>query len=493
MRNHSHTDVLVVGAGPAGLATAISAVTHGARVLVVERRAGTSTVPRATGLGTRSMEILREWGLTEAVLAGAIDVDPLIASARTLTARPDEEHPIGFPGIRESLRVSPTHPLGCPQDHLEPLLAAELVRRGGEVRFGCGLTTLDGHTATLTDGTRVHARFVVGADGPRSAVRAALGLGYQELGGWGEWELLLFRGVRAPSRHALFNVEGGGVLLPVGDGRWVHGRPVQGPEEPVVDRLRRVTGVPDLEPEVLARSRFGIGAAVASAMRVGDAFVIGDAAHRMTPAGGNGLNTALQDGHELGWRLGWAVRGWAGPELLASFAEEREPVGRVRARRSLMAGAAHAVDGLAGDLGWTYRSRTIAPADAGPSAWAGAGIEEIPAGTRTARPGERVPHAWVRVDGRRRAVLDLLGPGFTLLTADLRWRAAAQGQAVPVAVPEIVDPSGVLARRLRLGPGAGVLVRPDGVVVWRAEQPSRSALSAAVALGAGHSTTARAA
>jgi hypothetical protein len=158
-----------------------------------------------------------------------------------------------------------------------------------------------------------------------------------------------------------------------------------------------------------------------------------------------------------------------------------------------MAGAAHAVDGLAGDLGWTYRSRTIAPADAGPSAWTGAGIEEIPAGTRTARPGERVPHAWVRVDGRRRAVLDLLGPGFTLLTADLRWRAAAQGQAVPVAVPEIVDPSGVLARRLRLGPGAGVLVRPDGVVVWRAEQPSRSALSAAVALGAGHSTTARAA
>jgi putative polyketide hydroxylase len=481
MTHTRETDVLVVGAGPAGLATAISARDHGARVLVVERRAGTSTVPRATGLGTRTMEILRGWGLAAAAMAGAVDVDPLIATAASLTAPVQEEAGVGFPTRRESLRVSPTHPLACPQDHLEPLLVAELRRRGGEVRFGCGVVALDGHTATLADGTRVHARFVVGADGPRSLVRQALGLGWTELGGWGEWELLLFRGPTAPSRHALWNLPGA-VLLPAGGGRWLLGRPID--EIPPLDVLRRFTGHPD--PELLGRSRFTIAAAVASAMRVGDTFVIGDAAHRMTPAGGNGLNTAVADGHELGWRLGWAVRGWAGESLLRSFAEEREPVGRYRAGRSLQPGTVHAVDGLAGDLGWTYRSSTIAASEPGESAWTGPGIEELPAGTRTARPGERVPHAWVRIEGRRRAVLDLLGPGLTLLTSDPRWCAAAAGHAVPVAVHVIVG-------RLPITGEQAVLVRPDGVVVWRGERVSRSELTAAVALAAGHDVVAHAA
>jgi putative polyketide hydroxylase len=516
MRHHE-TDVLVVGAGPAGLATAISAVTHGARVLVVERRAGTSTVPRATGLGTRAMEIVREWGLTDGVLAGALDVDPTIATAATLTAPVDRTASVGFPTRRESLRFSPAHPVACPQDHVEPLLAAELRRRGGRIRFGSELSTLDGHDAVLENGDRVHARFVVGADGPRSTVRRGLGLGWTELGGWGDWELLLFRGPTAPSRHALFSLPGG-IMLPAGGGRWMYGRPLgdgargvdhrdgdgargvdhrhaDGAGEWLAaarfrrDLLRRATGIADLEPEIVGSARFDIGAAVAAAMRVGDTFVIGDAAHRMTPAGGNGLNTALQDGHELGWRLGWAVRGWAGPGLLESFVEERQPVGEYRARRSLLPATVHAVDGLAGDLGWTYRSRTLAAAGPGvPAEWpsTGVGVEELPRTTRTARPGERLPHAWVR----GRALLDLLGPGLTLFADDPRWRAAATGQAVPVATPRL---SVSARRRLHLGAGSGVLARPDGVVVWRAEHPSRAALTAAVALATGRGTALRAA
>src|SRR5690348_5210262 len=153
------TDVLVVGAGPAGLATALAAVTHGARVLVVERRGTTSTIPRATGVSTRTMEILREWGLADAALAGAVgDVPPRVAVADTLAGPVREYRDVGYPSRREALRASPTHPLLCPQDHLEPLLVAELRRRGGEVRFDSALIDLivaDRVEARLAGGDRV--------------------------------------------------------------------------------------------------------------------------------------------------------------------------------------------------------------------------------------------------------------------------------------------------------------------------------------------------
>lgn len=140
---HLECDVLVVGAGPAGLSTAVMAARHGARVLLVERRPGLSPYPRATGVSTRTVEILRTWGLEKAVRAGAVDVEPVVANRRTLADPPLQTVPLGHPTAAQAQPVSPATPLCCPQDHMERVLLAHLRERGVPVRFGSALIACD--------------------------------------------------------------------------------------------------------------------------------------------------------------------------------------------------------------------------------------------------------------------------------------------------------------------------------------------------------------
>ena len=147
-------DILVVGAGPAGLATAITAARCGARVLVVERHAGTSIFPRATGVSTRTMEIFRSWGVHDRVRAGELRVQPLCSVSPTLRTALPEGLPAGLsrPSPRPCSPGARRCPACVPQDHIEPVLLDHLRVLGGEVRFGVELAGL----ADRADG--VHAR-----------------------------------------------------------------------------------------------------------------------------------------------------------------------------------------------------------------------------------------------------------------------------------------------------------------------------------------------
>lgn len=476
------TPVLIVGSGPAGLVTAIEVARQGVTPLVIERHATTSIFPRATGISTRSMEILRSYGLEGAVRQRGGRVIAKQATVRSLTDREPIEGPVGFPDDEASWAVSPATVAVCPQDHLEPLLVAHLRALGGEVRFGTELVSIRQEDAVLAtvcdrrsgDVLSVRANYLVGADGHASAVRRSLGIPMEGPDDLGRHLSILFRAnlgsVLGERRYGLYVVEGPipdrppTVIIPTGaDDRFVLGVllppgldesavAVAFPPERCVDLVRQAAGVTDLEVELLATGSFAFGAQVAARWRAGRAFLVGDAAHRMTPRGGRGMNTAIADGHNLGWKLGAVARGHAGTGLLDTYETERGPIGRRNVALSMMQGGG-TDDGLREDLG---------------------PLEGL--------PGQRMLHAWLDAD-QSRSTLDVIGPGLTLFAAadSDPWSATralvalAAAPAVHVAAPDAIAGTG------RMATGGAVLVRPDGIIAARWDRPPRDPVTELVA------------
>jgi hypothetical protein len=359
------------------------------------------------------------------------------------------------------------------------------------------------------------ADYLVGADGHRSPVRSTLGIQMQGPPDLGQFFSILFKAdlsdVLGPTRYGLYVLAGDGpprVLVPSGaDDRYVHALPLppgmdeaaiaaEFPQERLVALIREVTGRPALDVEILATSAFAFSAQVAATWRAGRALLVGDAAHRMTPRGGRGMNTAIADAFDLSWKLAWVIRGIADPALLDTYEAERGPIGRRNVALSMQTAGGGSADGLVEDLGSVVTSFSIAD-DRSAAASGGEGTFAFPP---DGRPGSRAAHVWLGIGGRRVSTLDLFGGGLVLLTAASgeAWRAAARSLgAVHVSVRpiggRIVDADGAFAAAYGLEPGGAVLVRPDGIVAWRSPSlplDPAAALAGAVAntLGRGAAT-----
>jgi 2-polyprenyl-6-methoxyphenol hydroxylase-like FAD-dependent oxidoreductase len=508
-------DVLVVGAGPAGLTTAAGLARAGVRVLVVERHSGTSIFPKAAGVRPRTMEILRSWGLDDRVYSAGQDVRLELGISPVLADPVVAVESLGAPVAQYVATMSPTRFAFVPQDHLEPVLLAHVQDRGGQVRFRTELVGFqvdgDGVRATLrprgsASEYDVHARYLVGADGPRSTVRRALGIEMEHLGSEGRQLTYLFGadldGVLPDPPFALHWVTtpgAEGLFVASGRHRWGYGwepgdeGPAKPTSEEVVARIRASAGCPELDVELQGEFEWVFGAEIAARFRSGPVFLVGDAATRTSPRRATGMNTGIAAAHNLAWKLAWVLRGWADEALLDTYEEERRPVGLTNAQRSLqLREGPHEASGLE-DFGVTYESAAIEHTE----------HVEPPAiiGERAA-PGRRAPHAWLDVTGRRVSTLDLFDGRLTLLAGreGSDWCAAADRLAVgdlPLSVLrfglDVPDPDGSLALRYGVGVRGAVLVRPDGFVAWQASSPSEDRgrlLTAAVDLATGRSEAA---
>jgi 2-polyprenyl-6-methoxyphenol hydroxylase-like FAD-dependent oxidoreductase len=339
-------DVLVVGAGPTGLVLAATLARAGVSMRVIDRAAEPSPHSRALVVHARTLEILSEMGLGERLIARG---RPTLAVRVFIDGDKAFEAAIGDVGVEDT-----PHPfvLFVSQVETERVLGEHVASLGVRVERPTELVALvqseTGCVATVeTNGAReeIRARFVVGCDGAHSAVRKASGLSFE---GDAYAQTFLLGDVAIPGRAgraaelfvardgfaALFPMTDGG---PVGNGgdryRVIAASPA--PRErgdvPTLDELRALVErathqtLELTDPTWLASFRLhhrGV-----DRYRAGRAFVAGDAAHIHSPAGGQGMNTGMQDAWNLGWRLALVSRGEASPALLDGYDAERRPVG----------------------------------------------------------------------------------------------------------------------------------------------------------------------
>ncbi|MBT2206771.1 FAD-dependent monooxygenase [Actinomadura sp. NEAU-AAG7] len=465
--------VLVVGGGPVGLSTGLFLAHWGIRPLVIEKRDGISTVPRAS-TSLRTLEVFRSIGLGPALdelgFEGGPPMRTVFKTSGLGATLQRSGPPARYAAMLES--CSPVNSrLILTHDQIQGLALRELRRR--DVRFGVRLTGLvpdtDHVRAQVVDVAtgeewQIRAEYVVGADGASSDVREYLGITVPDREVIARLDTAFFRADLGPvltewGTHMCF-VRNDAVYatLMSKNGRDQWSSHIM--DHPGKDRASRLS-----EPETLALLRAAIGddtvpielhtvnaweAAIgtASSFRNGRVFLAGDAAHVQSSAGGLGMNTGIQDGHNLAWKIAAVLNGQAAPGLLDGYEPER----RAAAKASLaLSRALHrGYQSLEGDPDALYEKIAIAylrgmmcyaypPHDT-----------ESDVLDDAIRPGRRFPHRWVGSD----STLDLIGSRWTLFAArDLdRWRTAAARLDPQVHALDI---------------DGAVLVRPDGFVAWQ--------------------------
>ena len=516
------TDVVVVGAGPVGLAAAIELGRRGVRCIVVERNDRVGYSPRAKTTNVRTREHLRRWGIAD-TLRRASPIAPDRPSTVVFATRMNGPSIARFEnalnGSRERNNLYSEEAQWVPQYVLEEVLRQYAQSLAGvtihfETEFVSLLQTTGGVAAQLRDinsgrTATVRSSYLIGADGARSVVRDAIGATMIGEGAFSRNFSIIFRAPDLATRQIhgpaimywMVNEEMPSLLGPMDEaGLWTFMVTklfdnVDPATIDPVDLIRRGTGLRDLDIEIVGTDLWVAHRLVANTYSRGRVFLAGDACHLHPPFGGFGMNMGIGDAVDLGWKMSARLEGWGGDNLLAAYETERRPV-----HERTIAEAVHnfgltgnqlvrpALEepGLVGEatrrevadiieatkmrefktlgivLGTRYENSPIVVAD---------GSEQPPDHfmlyVPSAHPGCLAPHLWLS-DGS--SLYDHFGDAFTLLVtegdpgATDKFGTAAAKRKVPVKTLSLAD------ARLRARYGARLaLIRPDQHVAWRGD------------------------
>ena len=538
MKTDLETPVLIVGAGPVGLALAGDLGWRGMNCMVVEQSDGSIHQPRQDLVGIRTMEFCRRWDIAQDVVDCPYPRDlpqhniymagPLIGGWQIgrYDVKPmgEDKPPPQSPQIRER----------CPQNMFDPILR----------KFASSFKTVDlryrhrvlgveqtddgviAEVELLDSGKKISigAQYLVSCDGAGSRIRNALGIDMIGNPALTHTTNVIFRakGFEKLHPHGLcyrfifIGLEGTWATIVAINGRdeWRFSiiRSGTGDREMTKDEvhaaIRKAVGV-DFDYEILTIMPWTRRELVATRMKAGRILIAGDAAHAMSPTGGFGMNTGVGDAVDLSWKLTATIQGWGGAKLLDSYTQERRPVAERNVREASgnlgrmlsPAPSAHFLDNapaaeaerakvgadfshdmmrewrtLGMHLGYYYEGSPICIPDGTPAPNLDPAIYD-----QTSRPGSRAPHVWLK-DGR--STLDWFGKGFVLVRlgeapAGDAIVSAAKQRSVPLEVITCNEPDVVKAYERKL-----VLVRPDGHVAWRGDDIADASKTVDIARGA---------
>jgi len=514
------TQVLVVGAGPVGLALAGDLGTRGIDCLLIEQSDGTIVQPKMDLVGVRTMEFCRRWGLVEAVEKCPYPPDYRQDYIWAVSATGFEfgREPFAARGVEKNAPGSPQKRERCPQNMFDPILFDWARRQPAvTIRHLCRLVSFEqsadkvvAMVEDVTTGTekRVECSYLVGCDGASSLVRSELGITLSGDPAVTYTTNIIFRSPALKKLHdkgefyrlILFDPDGVWATIVAIDGRDDYRMSIVGTaaprrysEDELKAAIRRAVGC-EFPFEIVSIMPWVRRLMVADGFGRGRVWLCGDAVHMFSPTGAFGMNTGIQDAVDLSWKLEAALKGWGGPHLLQSYEIERRPIGirniteaggNLRRMVSPKPDPVAFEDSEAGRLARTRFGRTYAATMR--REWFTTGIhlglryEHSPIvvadGTPeppddpaiyapTSRPGHRAPHVWIAADGR--STLDLFGTGFVLMCLGdappdpAPLLAAAAQRGVPMTTFASRQPDLVYAYEQPL-----VLVRPDGHVAWR--------------------------
>ncbi|CAO2652337.1 Nn.00g006200.m01.CDS01 [Neocucurbitaria sp. VM-36] len=363
-----NSDLLIVGAGPAGAALACFLASHGYVGIIVAAAPGCADTPRAHITNMAALECLRDIGLEEQCVSTGAEGHHM-EHTRWCESMAGEEYARIYSWGNDPQRIgdydaaSPCKPIDLPQTELEPILTRRAVLKGWTLRFNTTFLSFtrpspDTIISQVRDDVskqtyQIRSRFLFGCDGARSQVVRELKLPLIKKPGQGlatnilvkadlshlvqhrtgnlHWVVnpgqpyppwgwaCLFRMVR-PWSEWMF------ILLPF-PGADTSAPEMTATEAEYLARVKQITGDESVNAEIINTSKWYINEIVAERYSDGNVFCLGDAVHRHPPFNGLGSNTCIQDAFNLAWKVSYVLSGRAGPALLDSFTVERQPVG----------------------------------------------------------------------------------------------------------------------------------------------------------------------